>query len=209
MRGGTPTTTNTTSKSILQPTWPWNFDWPGLKAGMRPLFVYMAPCVAKSIAFMRDIFLTSSNPGAVEARRQFYVRGCCTGARQSADVSAWAKHSGVLKSDGELEVAFPRTYTSARGYTGAGHVAVGGPKDVMMSIDEELDVEQRVHTDCLALVHRSYSAQDAVMVRIDQDLAATATSNTNTTSSSTQHSLDCTPSARIFFFLYHRLLYPH
>jgi len=107
----------------------------------------------------------------------------------------WAKHSGVPRSDGELEDAFPRTYTPARGYAGARHVAVGGPKDVMMSIDEKLDAEQRVHTDCLALVHRSYSAQDAVIVRIDQNLAATATGNTNTTSPSTDHSLVNTPAS--------------
>ena len=206
------TTTSATSTSISQPTSTWDFDWLGLQAGIRPLFVYMAPYVSQSIAFMEGIFLTPSDSGAVEARRHptWAAAALAQGYRQMPVI--WAEHFGIPRCDGELEDAFTRTYTPARGYA----AAAGGSEHVEMKMDEEanmnLDVGQKVHMDCLGPGAPLVFQQTAVTVRIANHFATTSSpspsldSTANTTfseapSTSTNDSIYTIP-ASILSFLF-------
>ena len=113
----TSTIVTTRSNSSTETTSTWDFDWLGLQAGLRPLFVYMAPYVSESIAFMEGIFLTPSDSGAMEAgagrHPTWAAAALAQGYRRMPKL--WAEHFGIPRCDGELEDAFTRTYpTSTR-----------------------------------------------------------------------------------------------
>jgi len=171
------TTTSATSTSISQPTSTWDFDWLGLQTGIRPLFVYMAPYVSQSIAFMEGIFLTPSDSGAVEAGRHptWAAAALAQGYREMPEL--WTEHFGIPRCYGELEDAFTRIYTPAHGHTGASGVSAGGIESVRM----EMDVDTDVHKDCLGPSAPLMFRQDAITVHFNTDNTPESTATTTST----------------------------
>ena len=172
----------TRSNSSTETTSTWDFDWLGLQAGLRPLFVYMAPYVSESIAFMEGIFLTPSDSGAMEAGASRHPTWAAAALAQGYRrmPKLWGEHFGMPRCEGELEDAFTRTYTSGRGYSGAGGMGVAGNGhvEVEMEMDEEatmdLYAERKVHADCLGPSAPLMFRQDAVTIRIANNFATTS-----------------------------------